>query len=311
MAGVQYERHLGREGIFAQGLVGEANLNANWYGNNGLVTTASGTDFMGGGFDTPLSRSFAFRIEGGVQHTNFALMTSKLVSFPYYRPAGLPENIARMTAGVVWTHQRTTAEQREFERQEGLAAPPRDTQLTLIGGRSIGHYRFFGGPKNRSDVITAGLQYDHDLGIQVLGSEVYYSAGIGLLIERQPKYTDAYGDQAFPTSPFIRVPGVAIAPGGMRFVWRNKHAIEPFIEFQGGMVFFDQKAFSNVASYEDFTAHEFVGMQFRMTHRWGLRIAAGDLHISNAFVVPSDPGLDSMVIQFGVTRDIGKRSWFL
>lgn len=310
-AGVQYERHIGREGIFVQGMVGEADLNHNWYNNGGNVTTASSTEFLGGGFDTPISRSFAFRIEGGVQHTNFALMINKIVPFPYYRPAGLPDNFARMTAGLVWTHHRTTAEQRAFELREGLPSPRRDTQLTFLGEKSIGHYRYFGG-QNHCTVALGGLQYDHDMGIRFIGSEVYYSADIEAMSLRQPQYTTAYGDQyaQYPTE-FKRVPGIAIAPVGLRYVWLSKHAVEPFFEFMGGMVFFNQKAFSPVGSYYQFTMHESLGVQFRVTHKWGLRLDAGDLHMSNAFVVPSDPGLDSMMIEVGLTRDIGKHSWFL
>ncbi len=107
------------------------------------------------------------------------------------------------------------------------------------------------------------------------------------------------------------MPGVALAPVGVKFSWLNGHAVQPFFELKAGMVFFVQKALSRDASYEDFTAHETLGTQFWITRRWGFRIAAGDLHMSNAFAVPSDPGLDSMMVEIGLTHDIGKRRWFL
>lgn len=313
MAGGQYEFHIGGEGVFAEGLVGNAGLNKNWYNNGGLVTTASFTEFLGGGLDTPLTHSLAFRVEGGVQHTNFALMTSKLAGFPYYRPAGLPENFARMTAGIVWTRYLTSAQEAALVKaEEDPANHLRDSELVFFGESSFGHYKIFASDES-TYLQLAGIEYDRHTWGTFLGAQMdYVGEIIPLVLLNEPTRSDAYGDNLnkFHVISQQTIPGLAITPIGLKMAWMPKRVVSPFLMLKGGLIFFTQKALSPVASYEDFTMQETIGTDVRVTHKWALRIGGGDYHLSNAFVVPSDPGMDVAMWKVGLVYHLGKTKWF-
>ena len=83
-------------------LFGEGWLNKNWAANGAAGTLASFTVYAGGGIDTPLSKHFSLRVEGGWEHTNFALKINSTSLFPYYRIPGLPSDFARFSTGIVW-----------------------------------------------------------------------------------------------------------------------------------------------------------------------------------------------------------------
>ena len=98
-AGSQYSHRIGRESIFGKMLFGEGWLNKDWAANGAAGTLASFTIYAGGGIDTPLARHFSLRVEGGVEHTNFALKINSTSLFPDYRIPGLPSNFARLLHG--------------------------------------------------------------------------------------------------------------------------------------------------------------------------------------------------------------------
>ena len=101
MGGGQYTLHLHKEAIFVEGLAGDGGLNRYWGPNQAAGEIASFSSILGGGVDTPISRHFAVRVTGDYQWENFALIQSVNLTLPY-RPAGLPNNFARISTGVVW-----------------------------------------------------------------------------------------------------------------------------------------------------------------------------------------------------------------
>ena len=101
LGGGQYDIRLKRETVFVEGLAGEAGVNKNWGPNNTVAATASFAAVFGGGLDIPLTRRFAFRINGGYQYSNFALKSPAPHLVPY-RPPGLPNNFFRISTGLVW-----------------------------------------------------------------------------------------------------------------------------------------------------------------------------------------------------------------
>ncbi|HKF50382.1 MAG TPA: hypothetical protein VKB38_23670 [Terracidiphilus sp.] len=101
LGGAQYDWHFRHETLFAEGLAGDAALNRYWGPNALPGVQASFASVLGGGLDTRINRRFAWRIEGGYQYSNFALVNSVpgLVPIPY---SGLPRNFARLSTGLVW-----------------------------------------------------------------------------------------------------------------------------------------------------------------------------------------------------------------
>jgi hypothetical protein len=101
LGGGQYTWRFRREAVFGEALFGDAGLNNNWGPNKSLGATASFATLFGGGLDTSLTRHIAYRLDGGLQHTNFALGGNLLPPNPYRIP-GLPNYFGRISTGLVW-----------------------------------------------------------------------------------------------------------------------------------------------------------------------------------------------------------------
>ena len=72
------------------------------------------------------------------------------------------------------------------------------------------------------------------------------------------------------------------------------------------MLIFDKKALSPHASYENFSFQVGIGIQARLTRKLDLRAGYSDIHFSNAFVVPSNPGIDVMSCNVGLSYHLGR-----
>lgn len=73
------------------------------------------------------------------------------------------------------------------------------------------------------------------------------------------------------------------------------------------MIGFTKKVLSPTAGYASFTLQFSVGLQTRLSDRWDLRAGALYFHFSNAFLVPSNPGFDSMGYGAALSYHLGKR----
>lgn len=100
MGGAQYSRRIKRESVFAEAMLGEAGMNPDWGANKAIGYTASIATFAGGGLDTPISRRFSFRVNGGIQYAYFNL-GGPHVANPYRLP-GMPTKFGRVSSGLVW-----------------------------------------------------------------------------------------------------------------------------------------------------------------------------------------------------------------
>jgi long-subunit fatty acid transport protein len=58
----------------------------------------------------------------------------------------------------------------------------------------------------------------------------------------------------------------------------------------------------------NFSLQQTVGIQFRLTDRFDLRTGFDDFHFSDAFIVPSNPGIDEMAYSAGLTWHVGRRT---
>jgi hypothetical protein len=101
LGGVQYTWQFKRESVFVEGLGGDIGLNKNWGAAQAPGGTASFSTLAGGGLDSRLARHVAFRVSGGFQWSNFALIGPAPLLVPY-RIAGLPTNFGRISTGIVW-----------------------------------------------------------------------------------------------------------------------------------------------------------------------------------------------------------------
>jgi hypothetical protein len=293
LGGAQYEREIHKERVFVHALFGDAGLNRNWGANGSPGGTASFATVLGGGVDTPLNRHFALRVEGSMVHTNFALIQSETDPAPYRIP-GLPQFFGRLSAGVVWMPKIEKVRQKSPEEIAAQHVPV-EQELAFEDLGSFGHFHVFA-YSWWSKLHVSGIEYDRHSWGRFLGARMDYVAELlPLVILRQPAKTDAFGDAL--SQDKTTVPGLGITPIGMRLLWRDGKAWRPYYTLKGGTVGFTQKALSQNASYQDFTLQQSIGMMIRLNSRWDLRAGVSDLHFSNAFMVPSNPGIDEMMYQ--------------
>ncbi len=302
MGGAEYEHSIRRERLFAEALFGDVGLNQNWGPNGSPGGSASFSVLLGGGVETPVSSHLAIRVKGAYQQVNSALYKSLTYKLPYRIP-GLPSNFGRFSTGLIWTpHIRSVSD------PIGGNLPyrqPVSSELVYESIGSFGHFHIFANSW-WSNLHLAGVEYDRHTWGKFIGAQMDYSADIlPVAILTQPTKTDEWGNQRSTNRE--HVPGLAISPFGLRMMWFSNRRVKPYYFIKGGMIGFTQKALSKYASYENFTLQESVGAQFQLTDRWDLRTGFLFFHFSNGFVVPSNPGLDSMTYNAGLAYHLGKR----
>ena len=304
MGGGEYSHVLFRERVYAHALFGDGGINRYWGPPGTTGATASFSVLLGGGLDTPISRHFALRVEGDLQHTNFALIQSVANAIPYRTP-GLPNYFGRISTGLVWAPRLGRSAGGAVLAGRGHGPPP-ESDLIVEEANSFGHWHIFASSW-WSYLSYGGVEYDRNSWGTLLGGRLDYVAEVmPVAILRQPTSMDIWG---VPNSNArTAVPGLAISPIGMRLLWRDTGGWKPFYEVNAGMIGFSQKALSWAATYEDFTLRQSVGMQFRVNDRMDVRTAVSDLHFSNAFLVPSNPGIDEMMYDVGIAYHLHGRS---
>jgi hypothetical protein len=301
MGGGQYEHMFGWERVFAQALFGDAGLNRYWGANALPGMTASFSALLGGGADTPLGKHFALHVEAGMQHTNFALIQSVGWAVPYRIP-GLPTYFGRYSAGLQWEpvlkpEPVVTSRIGNFFRD----AP--ESEIAFEDLNSFGHYDLYGSTW-WSYLHVAGFEYDRHSWGTFIGARLDYVAELlPVVILNEPSDTDVWGNPHSPARAIV--PGVGIAPIGMRMMWGDGKRWKPYYTVKGGMLGFTRKVLSQYASYEDFSLQNAAGFQFRINDRWEFRAAISDFHFSNGFLVPSNPGIDEMAWSGGFTYRLG------
>ena len=181
---------------------------------------------------------------------------------------------------------------------------PVESELITEGEGSFGHYHIFA-YSWWSELYTGGIEYDRHSWNYFLKSQMDWVAEVlPVTILRQPSDTDVFGDPLSPAQ-FIN-PGLGIYPAGLRMKWRYDKGWQPYFIIKGGMLFFAHKALSKDAARENFSLQIGLGMQRRLTKRVDMRVGFEDIHFSDAFVVPSNPGLDVMAYNGGIVYHLGK-----
>jgi len=180
------------------------------------------------------------------------------------------------------------------------------SELIFEGEGSVGHFHIYSGSW-WSNLYTGGIEYDRNSWgylKKIRARRDYVAEVLPIVILRQPAKTDVYGDPL--TKARELTPGLAISPIGLRLLWRQDKKIKPYFIAKGGMIGFTQKALSQNATYYDFLLQVGIGMQFKLTDRFDFRAGFSVVHFSDAFIVPSNPGLDSMSYNGGLAYHFGK-----
>ena len=190
----------------------------------------------------------------------------------------------------------------EIERP---AKPPIESELILEGLVSYGNYQIFAAGTD-CKLFTAGAEYDRHSWGRFLGSQFDYVAEVlPFVLLDEPAKADIYGNPKSRNKQLV--PGIGFSPIGFRWMWRPRKSIRPYLEAKGGGLIFDKKVLSPASTYENFSFQSALGMQVMMTPRVGLRLGLfSDFHFSNAFIHDSNPGLDVMNANLGLSYHFGE-----
>jgi hypothetical protein len=139
-----------------------------------------------------------------------------------------------------------------------------------------------------------------------MGARMDYVAEVlPVVLLKQPAKTDSFGDPL--STSLVTVQGLNISPVGLRMMWRDGKSWKAYYQIKGGVIGFTHKALSVDGSYENLSLQQSIGIQFKINDHWDMRVALGDFHFSNAFVVPSNPGIDEMNYNAGLSYHFGRR----
>jgi Lipid A 3-O-deacylase (PagL) len=189
---------------------------------------------------------------------------------------------------------------RNTEAQE-KRTPESDLALTGIG--SFGHFHIFANSW-WSYLDIAGVEYDRNSWGYAAKARMDYSAEVQpMVLLWQPSKQSLWGTPGSKQHEFVY--GIGVMPIGLRMLWRDGKKFEPYLMAKGGMLLFDKKALSSQAAYGDFSLLMGTGTQFRLSRRVDGRVGFTFFHFSDAFMVPSNPGLDSMTYSTGLVYHLG------
>jgi hypothetical protein len=185
------------------------------------------------------------------------------------------------------------------------AKQPVDSELTVEGLASYGHYKIFASGSG-CKLYMGGVEYDrHSWGYFLRAQMDYAAEALPLVLLHAPLTQDIWGT---PTSRYHHiVPGIGFSPIGFRMLWRSQRAIKPYLTAKGGILVFPQKVLSQEATYLNFSLQSAMGVEAKLTQRFDLRLSIfSDFHFSNGFIVPVNPGLDVMNASLGLTYHFRK-----
>ncbi|MGA2908613.1 MAG: acyloxyacyl hydrolase [Terracidiphilus sp.] len=184
---------------------------------------------------------------------------------------------------------------------------PGASEITVEGLVSYGNYKIFASGEN-CKLYLVGIEYDRHTWGHLLGSRVDYVAEfMPMVLLNQPTEMDIWGNTESASRK--TVPGIDIAPIGIRWLWRDGKAFKPYLMAKGGALVFAQKPLSSKTTYENLSLQSALGLEVRLNDRFDLRLGLfGDFHFSDGFIVPVNPGLDVMNATMGLTYHLrGKR----
>jgi hypothetical protein len=189
-----------------------------------------------------------------------------------------------------------------------MEVPVRPSELVYEGMASYGNYRVFGAAEN-AKLYTGGVELDRELWPRVFHTRVDGVVEfLPAVFLTQPHKADVWGNPL--TQSRDVVPGAAVTPLGFRLLWRDGKRVKPYFETKASVFGLTQKALSPQATYENWSFHLTQGVQLKLRGRYELRLGMlSDLHISNAFVVRSNPALDVMNVDVGLVYHLNRPKW--
>lgn len=243
---------------------------------------------------------------GVVSPRSLRRLGGRLIGFLVGRSAWL---VVLALAGVPWSTWALDGAHDDHgavARSTPVPEQPVASDIVVEGLASYGNYKIFASGTNMK-LYTAGVEYDRNSWGRFLHARMDYVGEIlPLVLLRKPVLVDYFGNTK--STERETVPGLGISPIGFRLLWRDTQALKPYLMAKGGVLAFTEKVPSPQATYLNFSLQSAMGVNVRMNQRMDLRLGLySDFHFSNAFMVPSNPGLDVMNANLGVSYHLGRQ----
>lgn len=178
-------------------------------------------------------------------------------------------------------------------------------EIAVMGMIPDGDYRLFGATV-RCHVWNIAVEYDRRWG-HVGKMRLDYVAEIApVTILSQPALSDFWGGGLTPQQELV--PGLAISPFGLRFVFRQGKKIRPIFVGKVGVIAFTKRAFSPDATYWNINVQAAAGVQYALNERFDVRVEPFQFfHVSNGYLARSNPGMDQIGWRVGFSYHLRKK----
>jgi hypothetical protein len=169
------------------------------------------------------------------------------------------------------------------------------------GGGSPGSTTFYGRSADRKLVI-AGFRAG-----RVMGTKKHFAFEMTVDVipflrlvqpkEARPLVTDDGRLITAVSGPDATAVGVS--PVGLKFQFRRRERVQPFVEGTGGVLVFDRNVPYDAARRFNYTFGPGAGVQILSRSRQALTLGYSFHHVSNAYTGRINPGVDSHVFRVG------------
>ncbi|MCI0348548.1 MAG: acyloxyacyl hydrolase [Acidobacteriales bacterium] len=175
----------------------------------------------------------------------------------------------------------------------GSTSPSRH-EFSMWGGFSPYSSHFIGAAVERK-LSTLGLRYSRSLKSTRWASFKYTFDAVPVAFIRQPISHGVWEDRTRRESRF----GAGLSPLGAQINLRPRSRVQPFAEGNVGFLYFTRPTPYTNSSNFNFTFSLGAGLQTFTSRRRAVSFGYKYHHLSNAFIAPANPGLDSNVFYVG------------
>jgi hypothetical protein len=171
---------------------------------------------------------------------------------------------------------------------------PGRNEFSLWGGFSPNSPTLIGAAQYRN-LSTLGLRYSRALKSTRLASFKYTFEAIPVAFIRQPVSHGLWEDRTQRESRF----GAGLSPLGAQVNLRPRRRMQPFTEGNVGFLYFTRPTpYTNTSNF-NFTFSLGAGIQTFSSRGRSVSFGYKYHHLSNAYMTPTNPGLDSNVFYVG------------
>ncbi len=183
---------------------------------------------------------------------------------------------------------------------------PIESEIAIVSGGSFGAIHVFAFAGDRR-INTIGFEYDRNSWGKFLNARVDYVGEIlPVVLLDEPAH---YGLDSRPlpgTTGRQEQFGAGISPIGVRLRWKPFHSWQPYLVGKGGVLYYENRVLSPLATHMNFSAQFGGGVQRPISPRLNFRFGYSDFHFSNGDITARNPGIDFMYFNAGLSYKLGK-----